>query len=220
MIAKPIETANFDKYNSKLIEKRFKQYKIIISLFIILIIIIYFFWKEHQTLHGSKRFYVNFNYSDYQNNIITDEMKEKAGWEMHGNQIYFLNGIIRKYLPKNCLEIGVSEGGSSILILNAIKDIKNSRLVSLDLNIKNYQNNSIYTGWRVKTFFPELTKKWSFFVGDQPHKFLVKLNLKFDFLFLDTAHMSPGELINILEVFPFLNENAIIILHDINYSKA
>jgi hypothetical protein len=40
--------------------------------------------------------------------------------------------------------------------------------------------------------------------------------MKFDFVFLDTSHHSPGELINIIEIMPFLNENAIIVLHDIN----
>lgn len=109
----------------------------------------------------------------------------------------------------------MSRGGSSILILNAIKDIKGSHLVSLDLNTIYYRDNSKQTGWRVKRFFPNLTKNWSLYTGDQPHKFLMKLNLNFDFLFLDTAHISPGELFNIIEVMPFLNENAIIVLHDI-----
>lgn len=34
------------------------------------------------------------------------------------------------------------------------------------------------------------------YTGEQPHKFLDKLNMKFDFLFLDTVHFTPGELIN------------------------
>ena len=47
-----------------------------------------------------------------------------------------------------------------------------------------------------------------------PHKILEKLGLKFDFLFLDTAHVRPGEFFNLIETLPFLNENAIIVLHD------
>ena len=45
--------------------------------------------------------------------------------------------------------------------------------------------------------------------------FLQKLRMNFDFVFLDTAHMSPGEILNIIEILPFLNENAIVIIHDI-----
>ena len=127
----------------------------------------------------------------------------------------FINGIIRKNKPKNCLEIGVANGGSSILILNAIKDIENSVLVSLDLNKELFKDPSKMTGYRVNQYFPELTKNWKLFTGDQAHKFLVNLNMKFDFLFLDSAHVSPGEIINLIEVLPFLNEYAIVVIHDL-----
>lgn len=69
---------------------------------------------------------VNFDYSNYQRNIITKEIIQNSGWQLELIQAYFINGIIRKLKPKKCLEIGVSNGGSSILILNAIKDIENS----------------------------------------------------------------------------------------------
>ena len=38
---------------------------------------------------------------------------------------------------------------------------------------------------------------------------------------MDTAHITPGEIINLIEILPFLKENAIIILHDIvwHFSK-
>ena len=51
--------------------------------------------------------------------------------------------------------------------------------------------------------------------GQQPHQFLIKLNKKIDFIFLDTAHSAPGEMLNFIELLPFLNENAILVLHDI-----
>ena len=134
---------------------------------------------------------------------------------MGKKQYSFINGIIRKHRPKNCLEVGVASGGSSVLILNAIKDIKGAKLISLDLNTNFYLNPYYKTGYRVKRFFPELSKNWQLFTGEQPHVFLEKLKMKFDFVFLDTAHITPGEIINLIEVLPFLNEKAIIILHDI-----
>ena len=39
--------------------------------------------------------------------------------------------------------------------------------------------------------------------------------MKFDFVFLDTVHMAPGELLNFIELLPFLNDNAILVIHDI-----
>ena len=145
-------------------------------------------------------------------------MKKYAQWDQLNNEPYFINGIIRKFKPKNCLEIGVSRGGGSIIILNAIKDINDSRLISLDLSEDLYINNGQKTGCNVKKYFPELAEnKWKLFTGKQPHIFLEKLNMKFDFLFLDTTHLAPGELINIIEALPFLNENAIVVLHDVMF---
>ena len=43
----------------------------------------------------------------------------------------------------------------------------------------------------------------------------MRLNIKFDFLFLDSAHVSPGEILNFIEALPFLNENAIVLIHDL-----
>ena len=149
--------------------------------------------------------------------MITERMIKNSSWQLNNEQPYFLNGIIRKYKPKKLLEVGVACGGSSIIILNAIKDIKNSFLISLDLNTLFYQDKRFKTGYRVFKYFPELTKKWRLFTGQQSHKFLDKLKIKFDFVFLDTVHFSPGEFINIIEILPFLEDNAIIVLHDIMF---
>ena len=156
---------------------------------------------------------LNFKYHLYERERITTKMKEYGGWLLSQNDVYFINGIIRRHKPKKCLEIGVAKGGSSIVILNALKDIKDSFLISLDLN--SFKG----IGENVEKYFPELANnnKWKLYTGKQPHIFLDKLNLKFDFLFLDTAHISPGELINIIEALPFLEENAIIVMHDLLY---
>ena len=107
-------------------------------------------------------------------------MKKYGGWQLRNNEPYFINGIIRKFKPKKCLEVGVARGGSSIIILNALKDINDSFLISLDLNTF---RKRFKIGENVKNFFPELTSnnKWQLYIGEQPHKFLDKLNLKFDF---------------------------------------
>ena len=77
------------------------------------------------------------------------------------------------------------------LILNTIKDIPESSLISLDLNTQLYYNKSKKTEYRVKQYFPDLTKKWKLLTGQLPHKYLIKLNMKFDFVFLGTAHSAP-----------------------------
>ena len=156
----------------------------------------------------------NFDYINFENDIITPKIKNNSGWILTLEEAYFINGLIRKYRPLNCLEIGIAAGGSSILILNAIKDYSNSSLVSIDL-FEYYRNYKI--GYLVEKNFPELMKNWKMYLGEMPCKVLSRLNIKFDFLFLDTAHISPGEFFNIIEALPFLKENAIIVLHDVKW---
>ena len=151
--------------------------------------------------------YINFDYFNYQNDIITKKIIEESNWILTLEQAYLINGLIRKHRPKNCLEIGVENGGSAILILNAIKDFPESSLVSIDLYT--FVNKTKKKGYNVGEKFPELMKKWKLFLGDMPHKFLSKLNIKFDLIFLDSAHVTPGEFFNFIEVLPFINDNAI-----------
>jgi hypothetical protein len=37
-----------------------------------------------------------------------------------------------------------------------------------------------------------------------------------DFCFIDTVHTNPGELLDVLMILPFLNDNALIVFHDVN----
>lgn len=198
---------------SKKINIKIIKYFILIIVLVILFFLIFF--KPKNFMKYKAKYDIDFNYATYENNIITKKIIENSGWLLGGNDAYFINGLIRKFKPKNCLEIGVANGGSSILILNAIKDIPDSNLISLDLNTQLIIDHSKKTGYRVKQYFPELTKNWKLLTGQQPHKFLIKLNMKFDFVFLDTTHSAPGEILNFIELLPFLNENAIFVLHDL-----
>ena len=226
---KNIKFLKYKTNNLNFINKIFynlKFFKVLCLLFIYIFIIIsivnnlFESYNKFNNLKPNTSFNINkynkdFNFAEYENHIITNKMKQKASWILSMNEVNFFNGIIRKYKPKYCLEIGVAQGGSSILLLNAIQDIQNSILISIDLNKKVYNDPTKNTGYRVNEYFPELSKKWKLFTGDQPHKFLVKLKMKFDFVFLDSSHFAPGELINFIEVLPFLNQNCIIVFHDI-----
>lgn len=188
--------------------------KLIIKFLYITNIVFISLLIEHIDNSNNKIFdnYINFDYFNYQNDIITKKIINESDWLLSLDQAYLINGLIRKHRPKNCLEIGVAYGGSSILILNAIKDFPESSLVSIDLY--SFRKNK-KIGYKVEENFPELMKKWKLFLGDMPHKFLTKLNIKFDIVFLDSAHSTPGEFFNFIEILPFIKENAIIILHDI-----
>ena len=126
----------------------------------------------------------------------------------------FLHGLIRKFKPKNIVEIGVSAGGSSALILNAIQDIPNSKLFSFDRNNKWYLNTNKKVGWLIEKSFPELMDKWTLYTGVNTVEYLETIENKIDFAFIDTVHYTPGEMLNWLEILPFLKEEAIVVFHD------
>ena len=63
------------------------------------------------------------------------ENKLKGFIEMTTDEQRFVNGMVRKVKPKKIVEIGVAYGGTSAIILNAIKDIKDSKLYSIDIRL-------------------------------------------------------------------------------------
>ena len=76
------------------------------------------------------------------NILLTIQNKLEDVIQTQPDEQKFINGIIRKYKPKKVVEIGVSGGGTSALILNAVKDIPNSKVYSIDINTKWYRNRS------------------------------------------------------------------------------
>ena len=87
----------------------------------------------------------------FENNVynkIKIKLESNKCSQMWGNQKEFLNGVIRKFRPKKIVEIGVAEGGGTCVILNAIQDIENAHLYSIDLS------DSPEIGKCVRNLFP------------------------------------------------------------------
>ncbi len=156
-------------------------------------------------------------------NHILDEINSILDEETPGNKLSemtylerkFLNGIIRLTKPKKILEVGVAAGGSSSIILNAIKDMDNSILYSVDYNEKFYRDKSKDSGFIVKEKFPHLLKNRKLYTGGVAAKFMDEIGDDIDLCLLDTMHSNPGEFLDFLMILPYLKKNAIIIIHDI-----
>ena len=128
---------------------------------------------------------------------------------MWGNQRAFINGIVRYFRPKKIVEIGIAKGGGTSIILNALQDIENSYLYSIDLS------NDKKIGICVKKLFPQFLNKWTLFQGNIAAKFIEQIGNNIDMVIIDSAHFEPGEILDFLIVLPFLKENAIVGFHDI-----
>jgi len=136
--------------------------------------------------------------------------------EMSFDERAFLNALILKNTPKKLLEIGVSSGGSSIVILNAIKNIPSAKLYSIDLKDNWYKDSGKKTGYIVDDY-QYLKSKWKLFTGALALEFIEEIGRGIDFCFIDTAHYNPGEIFDILMVLPYLADDAVIVFHDVKY---
>ncbi|MBQ7593661.1 MAG: class I SAM-dependent methyltransferase [Synergistaceae bacterium] len=137
--------------------------------------------------------------------------------EMAKNEQYFLNGIIRYFKPEKILEVGIASGGGTVKILNAIKDLPNSHLTSVDYCEKRYGGNTDkLSGYLVDEQFSHLKSKWTVYRGGDISRFIEKIGGDIDMLVLDTAHIHPWETLNFLCVLPFMKRNSWVVLHDIN----
>lgn len=155
------------------------------------------------------------NLEDFDSEILTPIQNNLKGFiEITIDEQRFLNGIIRKAKPKKIVEIGVAYGGTAALILNAINDIDHAKLYSIDIKKNCYRIPSKKTGFLVKEKFSYLTKKWEIYTGGLTSQFIEKIGNEVDLVYIDTAHLAPGEMLNWLEILPFLKEEALVVLHD------
>jgi predicted O-methyltransferase YrrM len=129
--------------------------------------------------------------------------------QMWDNQREFLNGVVRRFRPKKIVEIGVAEGCGSSIILNAIQDLIGSHLYSIDLSDSNL------IGECTKKLFPNLLSKWTLYKGNIAAKYMEEIGSDIDMVIIDSAHFEPGEILDFIMVLPFVNEGAVIVIHDI-----
>jgi predicted O-methyltransferase YrrM len=204
-----------DTFNNMITIKIESNPKNIIKLFFIILIFVLLLNLEKKCLNYNKINYNNnygLHFDKFEVNIfnkIKDSLAKAKCSRMWANQRQFLNGAVRKFKPKRVLELGVAEGGSSIIILNAIQDIDNSHLFSIDLS-SHYKIGSC-----VKNFFPHFLNKWSLYTGNVAAKFIEEIGDNIDMVFIDSGHYEPGEILDFLIVLPFLKEGALVGFHDI-----
>lgn len=211
IINKNIELNFINKNNIK--EKFLNKHKVykIFSFILLFIILFFIYFKSLKNFlrNNEKDIYLD-EYDINSYNFIKTQLEKSKCSIMNENERKFLNGVIRRFKPKKIVEIGVLKGGSSIIMLNALNDIKNSHLYSIDLR----SGNKI--GFCVKKFFPNLIKNWSLFKGNIVANFIEKIGKDIDMVFIDTSHFEPGEILDFIMVFPFLKEEDIVGFHDIS----
>jgi hypothetical protein len=149
-------------------------------------------------------------------NIIPAEILRHS--EMTASERSFVENLVRHFKPAHILEIGVSAGGSSVVLLEAVKNMPNTTVTSIDTREKWYRDPSFSTGFLVDKLYPGGgggNPQWTLISGKDPVEVMESLGLTFDFMLLDTVHVHPIEFLNFLTALPYMSDNAVVVLHDI-----
>lgn len=145
-------------------------------------------------------------------NSLDNEYKEyQEGCEQDR---LFLNSMILRKRPKKILELGVAKGGSSVVLLNAIKNIDGAHLYSHDYSKECYRVPNKKSGFIVDNY-PDLKNKWTLYTGGFISDYIEEIGGNIDLCFIDTVHSCPGEILDFLMVLPYLKKGATVIFHDI-----
>ena len=141
--------------------------------------------------------------------------------EMSEFESAFLAGLLKRERPHHILEVGVSAGGTSTLILEAINTyVPDARLVSVDVNKEWYKNRQLgidkKTGWMASEAYPG-HESWNLVTGKRLPEVIETFDETFDFCVLDTVHATPGELLDFPVIIQKMQPGGIIVIHDITY---
>jgi len=138
--------------------------------------------------------------------------------EMSEQNHAFISGIIRMKQPRKIVEIGVAEGGTTAVIMQTLSMLElGGEVYSVDLNEDFYYNNGLKTGYA----YNEIEKNIS--QGKNGHQFmfgktiagqLEMIGKGIELVIIDTTHVLPGEILDFIAILPYLDKNAIVILHD------
>ncbi len=176
--------------------------------------------SEGKFKSSSEELHITQNIIEKTDTEIMEKIRSKLGGlsEMHPVEQDFLNGIIRKYKPKKILELGVSAGGSSAILLNASKDIEGSKVFSIDKLSYYYRDPKKPVGYVVNEIFPELMDRWKLYKDGIACDFIDEIGGDIDFCLIDTVHARPGEIADFLSILPYLKKDAVVCFHDIGAS--
>ena len=146
---------------------------------------------------------------------IPPEVQKYA--EMHHIESKFINGLLRQTKPLRILELGVAEGGSTCVLLNAIKDRPEATLTSVDIAQTCYQYPERPVAFCVDMLYPEGDRQWTLYTGVDFSEICADFEEQsFDFCVIDTAHRHPVESLNFLCALPYLAPDAIVVFHDLS----
>ena len=153
---------------------------------------------------------------------IFQKMGERRS-ELSDEKLGFICGFIKEKHPQKIVEIGVSAGGTSCVILNCLDKLNmDSEFYSVDISYKCHLDRSKDCGYQIADVAAYLKreKRHKLILGKTIAEVIeeIALNGKIDMLILDTIHYLPGELLDFLVCLPYMSDDAIVVMDDLTFS--
>ncbi|MBR3601202.1 MAG: class I SAM-dependent methyltransferase [Lachnospiraceae bacterium] len=141
--------------------------------------------------------------------------------EMSSFELAFVCGLLKEKRPKKIVEVGVSAGGTSAVILNCLSKLNiKTEMYSVDLVDYYYREPQKEMGYLIDVAKKYLDNSeinhYKYSGGIGSHIEEIGENKDIEFLILDTKHALPGEVLEFLVCLPYLSEGCIVVLHDVN----
>lgn len=138
--------------------------------------------------------------------------------EMSFFESSFLCGLVKKKRPHKILELGVSAGGTTAIIIECLNELGiEAEMFSVDISEQYYRDRSYPCGYKARDIIKETDCVNHRFLLGQPIPYVIEqIGNDIDFLVLDTSHVLPGELLDFITVLPFLMDGCMVVMHDVN----
>lgn len=163
----------------------------------------------------------------YQKGVFKHNQLESVDWMSIQRIILYI--LVRLYEPMVCLETGVFYGGNTSFILNALRKNGSGKLISIDLPASDINKelrhhlvednedipNGLDTGFIIHD---NLKERWNIIRGDSLVE-IPKMNEKVDLYIHDSEHSFSFVIDEMNLVWDKLNNNAIILADDIDWSN-
>lgn len=152
-----------------------------------------------------------------------DEIKDltKGKTLMLENEQKLFVHLMKENTPSKILELGTHIGGTTAVILATMEELNlNAKLYSVDLyaaeeNMRNTIDESVskkYPNWN--------QDNWLIYCDHVIAEVIEDIKGDIDFCIIDTSHMLPGEVLDFITILPFLQDGAIVVLHDTRLATA
>lgn len=151
---------------------------------------------------------------------IIDELCEiENKCEMSRDQIAFLCGLLKWKKPRKIVEVGVAEGGTTAIIIKCLESMGGISVEyhAVDILERCWNDSNKDTGYVVNEVYENLPEMINMFwhLGNCLPHYIDDIGDGIDFVILDTVHAIPGEILDFLAIYPYLQNNAVVVLHDI-----